>query len=182
MNEILNECRKSLGVNEFLDLSKEYVLENFPGLNLNEIFENTISGKINFESFKMDFLSNIRQDFLEIIKVIISILIVIIVHSIFKIVVQSLKNNASSKIAEIVQYLIIVGMVTNLFCLIINEFKSLLDKVVLFMNMFIPFLTSIVVLTGNLITSSIVQNILFFSIIFISNFIQKFIIPLFFKS
>ena len=47
------------------------------------------------------------------------------------------------------------------------------------MNMFVPFLSMLIVSTGNIVTSSVAEGVLFFSILFVSNFIKNFLIPMF---
>lgn len=179
MNEILSTSKESLGITEFLEVSKQYVSENFPSINLDGFFNKTITGEFDFSSLEINILDMFGGEILDVLRILISVLIIIIIHSIFKIIVENLENTSSIKIVNFIGYLIIVSIVVDLFIVITNELVDVLDNIVNFMNMFIPFLSMLIVSTGNIVTSSVVQGILFFSILFISNFIKNFLIPIF---
>lgn len=179
MDEILNESRQNLGINEFLELSEKYIDNNFPDINLSDIFSKTITGEFGFDDIKLNIFELFSNNILEVAKLLISVLIVIIIHSIFKIIIENLENTSSIKIANFIQYLVIISLVLTTFIGITNELKSVLDNLSTFMNMFIPLLTMLMISTGNIVTSSAIQSILFFTIIFITNFVKSFLIPMF---
>ena len=179
MNEILNETKEGFGINEFLEFSEKYAQTNFPDLNLKDIFSKTITGEFDFGNIGINIFNLLGTNILEIVKLLITVLIVIIIHSIFKIIIENLENTSSIKVANFIQYLVIVSIVLTTFMEITDELRVLLDSLTTFMNMFIPLLTMLMVSTGNVITSSVVQSVLFFTIIFITNFIKSFLIPMF---
>lgn len=179
MNEILDTVKDGFKISEFLENSKEFTMINFPGIDLEKIFTEVISGSFNLNDIGLNVFSVLGDNILEIVKILVTVLIVIIINSIFKIVIESLENNSSSKITEFIHYLVVVTIVLDLFINITDEFKEVLLNINNFMNMFLPLITGLMISTGNVLTSSVIQNILFLSTIFISNFINMFLIPFF---
>ena len=179
MDEVLKNSKESLGIKEFLEISEEYLSRNFKNINIEKIFDNTLSGKFDFDLLGSNIFDSFKSEILEVLKILVIVLIVIIVHSIFKIIVQNLNNSSNVKIISFIQYLIIVSIILELFGVIIIELENVLDDLITFMNMFVPFLSILIVSTGNIVTSSVIEGTLFFSIVFISNFIKNFLIPLY---
>ena len=113
MDEILKNSKENLGISDFLKISKEYVNKNFKEIDLENFFDKTLSGEFDFNNLKLDIFDVLGVEILEVVKILISILIIIIIHSIFKIIIQSLENSSSTKIAEFIQYLVIVSIIIN---------------------------------------------------------------------
>lgn len=108
----------------------------------------------------------------------ITVLIVIIIHSIFKAIIENLGNHASSKMVYFIQYLIIVTLITDSFVSVIDLTRDAIQKIVDFMNLLIPLLSTLMLTTGCITTTGIIQPILLFMISFMGNFISNFIIPI----
>ena len=108
----------------------------------------------------------------------ITILIVIIIHSIFKAIAENLGNDSTTKIIYFIQYLIIVSLITESIVSVINITKDSIQEIVNFMNLLTPLMTTLMLSTGSITTTGIVQPIILFMISFIGNFITEFIIPL----
>ena len=179
MDDIINVSKENLGINEFLEFSESYISKNFPNIKLNNFFDKTVNGEVELDFLGTGLLDIFGNEILGIVRILISVLIIIIVHSIFKIILENLEKSSSVKIVSFIQYLIIVSIVLDLFIQITDELIGVLDNIVTFMNMFIPFFSMLIISTGNIVTSSVVQGVLFFSILFISNFIKSFLIPMF---
>lgn len=108
----------------------------------------------------------------------ITVLIVIIIHSIFKAIIENLGNNASSKIIYFIQYLIIVTLITDSFVSVLDLTRDSIGQIIDFMNLLIPLLSTLMLTTGSITTTGIIQPIILFMISFIGNFISNFIIPM----
>lgn len=108
----------------------------------------------------------------------ITVLIVIMIHSIFKAIIENLGNHASSKIVYFIQYLMIVTLITDSFISVLNLTRDSIDQVIDFMNLLIPLLSTLMLTTGSITTTGIIQPILLFMMSFIGNFITNFIIPI----
>lgn len=108
----------------------------------------------------------------------ITVLIVIMIHSIFKAIIENLGNHASSKIVYFIQYLMIVTLITDSFISVLNLTRDSIGQVIDFMNLLIPLLSTLMLTTGSITTTGIIQPILLFMMSFIGNFITNFIIPI----
>ena len=108
----------------------------------------------------------------------ITVLIVIIIHSIFKAIIENLGNNSSTKIVYFIQYLIIVTLIIDSFVSVIDLTRNTISEIISFMNLLIPLLSTLMLTTGCITTTGIVQPIILFMISFIGNFIANFIIPM----
>lgn len=178
MNEIIKSQSNVLGINEFLDSAKTYTESSFPNLDIMKLFSDSISGNIgNFFEY-----SNIGKIFSNeisyAINLMISVLIIIIIHSIFKAIIENLGNSSSSQVVYFIQYLLIVTVVVNTFISILDLTKISISNIVNFMNLLIPILITLMLTTGNLVTTNVLQPVLIFMINFIGNFINSFLIPL----
>lgn len=77
-----------------------------------------------------------------------------------------------------IQYLIIVTLITDSFVSVIDLTRDAIQKIVDFMNLLIPLLSTLMLTTGCITTTGIIQPILLFMISFMGNFISNFIIPI----
>ena len=112
------------------------------------------------------------------IQLMITVLVVIIIHSIFKAIVENLGNDSTSKIIYFIQYLIIVTLITDSFVSVMNLTRDTISEITNFMNLLIPLLSTLMLTTGAITTTGIIQPILLFMISFIGNFISVFLIPM----
>ena len=75
------------------------------------------------------------------------------------------------------QYILIVTIVMSNFSQIITMIKTSTTNMVGFINVLIPLLTTLMVFTGNLTTTSMLQPVIMFSVNFIGNLIHSVILP-----
>ena len=97
----------------------------------------------------------------------VTVLIVIIIHSIFKAIIENLGNHASSKMIYFIQYLIIVTLITDSFVSVIDLTRNSIGEIVDFMNLLIPLLSTLMLTTGSITTTGIIQPMILFMISFI---------------
>ena len=111
------------------------------------------------------------------VKSIISILVIIIIHSILKSISENLQNEDLSKIIYYVQYIAIVTVIMTNFSSIITMVKETATNLVGIMNSLVPILISLMLYTGSITTSGVLEPIILFMINFIGNLIQNILIP-----
>lgn len=147
-------------------------------MDITKLFNNSLTG--NLENIVE--LNTIEKIFLNeisiAIELMVSVLIIIIIHSIFKSIIENLGNSTASQVVYMLQYLAITSVVVNSFVSILDITKESINNIVGFMNMLIPLLITLMLTTGNIVTTSVVQPVLIFMISFIGNFINTFLIPL----
>lgn len=108
----------------------------------------------------------------------VTVLIVIIIHSIFKAIIENLGNDSTVKVVYFIQYLIIVTLITDSLVSIIDITRDSIQEIIDFMNLLIPLLSTLMLTTGCITTTGIIQPIILYMISFIGNFITNFIIPM----
>lgn len=176
--EILNSQKSALGISEFISTSKEYIGETFGEINLQNVFEDAITGKIGTSNIFNSILNVLGKETKTAISNIGIILIVIIIHSILVTISESLGNKSVSQIAYFVEYIIIITLVLNNFSDIINMMKDATINLVGFSNSLIPLLITLMLTTGAIVSAGVIKPVLLLLINFIGNFIINFILPL----
>ena len=106
------------------------------------------------------------------------ILAIIIIHSILKSISESLENDNISKLIYYVQYIAIITVIMSNFSDIITLVKDTTTNLIGFMNTLIPVLISLMLYTGSITTTSILEPIILFMINFIGNLIQNILMPI----
>lgn len=174
----INEQKESFGIGTFIKSAQEYTGEFFEGLDINNILESAISGNVDNSTFLKKVLTLFSKEFSSSIKTIFSILIIIIIHSILKSISESLENDNISNLIYYVQYILIATIIMSNFSDIITTVKETATNLVGFINLLIPVLTSLMMYTGSITTSSLLEPIILFAINFIGNLIQNILIPI----
>lgn len=178
MNEIIESQSNLLGINDFLNQAKEYSQNSFPNLDIVQIFKSSISGNIGNVFFNSGFIDVFSNESSFAIELMIDLLIIIIINSVFKAIIENLGNSNSAQIVYFLQYLIIVTLVINTFFSILDLTKKTIGDTVGFMSSLVPILITLMLSTGTLVTSSVIEPILLLMINIVGNFINSFLIPL----
>lgn len=165
-------------IDEFIEKSKEYSGDFFEDIEIEEMLKDAISGNIDNENILNKIFSLFGSEIESSIKTIVSILVIIIIHSILKSVSENLENDTIGKIIYYVQYILIVTIIMGNFSEIIKLVQDTANNLVGFMNILVPLLMALMLYTGNITTSSVIEPIILFIINFIGNLIQTLIIPL----
>ncbi len=179
-NKIIEEQQKDFGIYDFINATKEYAGDFFDDENLNiqNIFNNSIQGQVDNASIGKKILNLFEKEFVNSLKSIVIILVIIVIHTILKSVSDSLENNEISKLIYYVQYILIVTIIMTNFSEVLKMVKNTVTDLVAFMNMLVPILITLMMYTGSIVTSSVIEPIILFMINFIGNILQNIIIPL----
>lgn len=170
--------KETFGINSFIENSKQYTGEFFADADISEILNSAISGKVDNSKIYKKILNILGTEVQTGIKSLLSILAIIIIHSILKSISESLENDSISKLIYYVQYIAIVTIIMSNFSDVINLVKETSNNLIGFMNTLIPVLVSLMLYTGSITTSSILEPIILFLINFIGNLIQNILIPI----
>ena len=177
-NDTLQEQQEEFGISEFIQQAEEYSGEFFDGININELLENAIKGEVDNQALFKKILSILGGKLVDGLTVLGSILAIVVIHSILKSVSESLENDTISKLIYYVQYILIVTIVMMNFSDIVQVVKDTCNNLIGFMNILIPLLISLMIYTGSITTSGVLEPIILFLINFIGNMIQTLIIPI----
>lgn len=175
-NEISNQ-EEIFGISSFIQNSKQYTGNFFDDIDIGEILNSAIKGEINNTTIYKKILNKLGNEVQTGIKSLACILAIIIIHSILKSISESLENDSVSKLIYYIQYIAIITIIMGNFSDIINLVKETTTNLIGFMNTLIPVLISLMVYTGSITTTSILEPIILFMINFIGNLIQDILIP-----
>ena len=173
-NEMLKEQEQEYGISGFISESSKYSDE----INLSKIFEEGLSGNIDNNKILNIVFSILGDNLKNSLFTLSGIIIIVIINSILKSISENLGNSSVSKIAYFTQYILIVTLIMKNFSDIINSVKTAVGDLAGFAYTLIPLLTSLMVATGNITTSSMIEPILLSMVGFISAFITNVVIPL----
>ena len=174
--EISNQ-EEMFGISSFIQNSKQYTGNFFDDIDIGEILNSEIKGEIDNTTIYKKILNKLGNEVQTGIKSLACILAIIIIHSILKSISESLENDSVSKLIYYVQYIAIITIIMGNFSDIINLVKETTTNLIGFMNTLIPVLISLMLYTGSITTTSILEPIILFMINFIGNLIQDILIP-----
>ena len=175
--QMINEEQETFGINDFAQETEKYTNEFFDDMNISEIINSAITGKINNNKILNKILKIFGKEIVSSLKTIIAVLIVVLIHSIIKAVAENLETSNISKIIYYVQYILIVTIIMSNFTDLISLITNTIQNLVGFMNTLVPLLITLMIYTGNIATSSLLEPIILFIIGFISNIIVSLILP-----
>lgn len=176
--DILEEQGEELGIQDFINDSKEFAGEFFSDIDIGEILDSAIQGKIDNSTIIKKILNLLGSEVVESIKAIGSILAIIVIHAILRAISENLENESVTKLIYYAQYILIITIIMGNFSSIIKMVQDTSTNLVAFMNMLVPLLITLMMYTGSIVTSGVLEPIILFMINFIGNMIQNILIPL----
>lgn len=176
-NQTIIEQQEEFKIQDFIKNAEKFTGEFFEDIDINEILNDAIKGEIDNSTLLKKILNILGKEVTKNIKSLVSILAIILIHSILKSISESLENNNISKLIYYVQYILIVTVIMSNFTDIIKLVQDTTGNLIGFMNALVPLLITLMMYTGSITTSSVVEPIILFMINFIGNIIQNLIIP-----
>lgn len=174
----LESQEKTFGISSFIQNSKQYTGEFFEDIDISDILNSAIKGETDNSNIYKKILSKLGNEVQNGVKSLACILAIIIIHSILKSISESLENDNISKLIYYVQYIAIITVIMSNFSDIITLVKDTTTNLIGFMNTLIPVLISLMLYTGSITTTSILEPIILFMINFIGNLIQNILMPI----
>lgn len=175
--EIIQEQKEEFGIQDFLKNAKQYTGEFFEGMDLADILGDAIKGEVDNSTIGKRILNLLGTEVINSVKAIGSILVIIVIHSILKSISESLENEGISKLIYYAQYILIITIILANFSDIVKMVQDTTTNLVAFMNMLVPLLITLMMSTGSIATSGMIEPIILFMINFIGNLIQNVILP-----
>ncbi len=175
--ETIQEQKEEFGIQDFLKNSKKYTSEFFGDIDVGELLNEAIKGEIDNSTIGKKVLGLLGSEVVNSVKAIGSILVIIVIHGILKAISESLENDGISKLIYYAQYILIITIILSNFSDIVKMVQDTTTNLVAFMNMLVPLLITLMMATGSMVTSGVVEPIILFMINFIGNIIQDIIIP-----
>lgn len=175
--ETIQEQQNDFGIEDFLENSEKYTGEFFKDIDIKDILNNAIRGEIDNSTFAKRILNLLGSEIVTSFKSIGSILVIIVIHSILKAISESLEDDGISKLIYYAQYILIITIIMANFSDIVKMIQNTITNLVAFMNMLVPLLITLMISTGSIATSGIIEPVILFMINFIGNIIQDILIP-----
>ncbi len=176
-SETLQEQQKEFGINDFIEEANKYSGEFLEDININDILSSAISGQVDNQKIFNKIAKLFGKETINGLTTLGSILAIIVIHTILKSISESLENDNIARLIYYVQYILIVTIIMMNFSDIVQSVKSTCNDLIGFMNLLIPLLITLMVYTGSIATSGILEPIILFLINFLGNLIQNLIIP-----
>lgn len=177
-DELIKEQKELFGISDFVKETEKYTGAFFEDIEIGELLNNAIEGNIDNNTILKKIINLLGIEVKSSIQTLISILVIVVIHSVLKSVSDSLENKNISEIIYYVQYILIITIIMSNFSSIIETVKETSQNLVGFMNMLVPILITLMVYTGSIVTSGLIEPIILFMINFIGNTIQGILIPL----
>ena len=175
---VVEDQMKALNLGTFIEESGKYTNEVFPELDVQELITKSLTGKVDNGIFYKALLRLLGKELVSNITVLGSVLIIIVIHSILKSISGNLGNENTSQVAYFVEYILIITLIIGSFGIIIINIKNTITNLVDFMNNLVPILIALIVATGQVASSTLLQPILIFAVIFLGNIINLVILPI----
>ena len=175
--EIMSSIEEKFNIGSFISQAEEYTGDFLDNTNLSDILNEAMQGKINNQTIYKKIIKILGKEVSSNIKILISILIIVVIHGILKSITDILENSNVSQIIYFVQYILIVTLIMSNFTEIIKLIKETASNLVGFINVLIPLLLTLMVYTGSITTSTVLEPILLFVSNFIGNIIANILIP-----
>ena len=176
--EIMKTTKDTVNISEFIKQSEKYTGEFLEDVDISKILEQAIKGDVDNNKIYKKVISLLGTEFNSSLKMLISILVIIVIHGILKSITDNLKNSNISQIIYFVQYILIVTLIMSNFTEIINLIKETSNNLVGFINVLAPLLLTLMVYTGGITTSTMLEPIILFVINFVANIIESVLIPI----
>lgn len=178
IDQTYEEQKETFGINSFIEEAEEYSGEFFEDIDIGEVLNSAISGNIDNNMFYSKIFNLFGAEVVKGLTSLASILIIIIIHSILKSISENLNNENISKLIFYIEYIAIVTIIMSNFSEVIQTVRDTANNLVGFMNSLIPILISLMLFTGSITTSTIMEPLILFIINFIGTLIQNLLVPI----
>ena len=178
--EIMETTKDKFDINQFIEDAESYTGEFLENTDLKQVLEQAIQGNIDNKVIYGNILKLFGKEINLSIGTLVSILVIVVIHGILKSITDELENNNISQIIYFVQYILIVTLIMSNFTEMIKLVKETAEDLVGFINVLLPLLLTLMLYTGSITTSTILEPIILFAINLISNAIKNLLIPVVF--
>lgn len=176
-SKMIQEEKETFGISDFIDETEKYTNDFFGDMNISDVLNSAITGKIDNNKILKKILKIFGKEIASSLKTVIAVFTIVLTHSIIKAVADDLETSNISKTIYFAQYILIVTVVMSNFSDLMLSITNTIQNLVGFMNSLVPLLITLMIYTGNVATSSLLEPIILFIIEFIANIIVKLILP-----
>ena len=175
--EMIINTQENFGISDFLKETNTYTGEFFKDIDISKILSSAISGKVDNSTIFKKIINIFGKEVLKAIKTLVGVLVIVLIHSVLKNITDGFETSNVSKIIYYVQYILIVTIIMANFSDLILNITNTINNLVGFMNTLVPLLMTLMIYTGSIATSGLIEPIILFVIEFIGNIIVTLILP-----
>ena len=175
--EMTEQAKENFGISEFVDETKKYTGEFLEGENISNMLSSAIAGKVDNSTFLKRILNIFGKEIVSSLKTLVGVLVIVLIHSILKAFADGLETSNVSNIIYYAQYILIVTLIMSNFSEIIKSITETINNLTGFMNSLVPLFVTLMIYTGSITTSGLLEPIILFMIDFIGNIITTLILP-----
>ena len=175
MNSAKEDISEGVDFDEFVNTMDEYIKDNnIADIDLKEIANNMLNGKeTDYNTIFIKILSLFSKDIVKALTGGITIFIIVIIMGVISSMELESKSDVT-KIAHLACFLVIATLTISSFIEIITNFKDVVSTLTTIMQVISPFLMAILLATGAITSTGIIEPLLLFiasAIGFIINYI-----------
>ena len=180
VQDVTKDIADSLNMDNFLNIFEDYILENnIEGIDVNSLYNDMLSGKgIQYENILDSLVNSIFKEVKNSIGSVTSIFIIVIIMAI----VTSLELDKDSdvvKITKLVIFISISALLLKNYLDIVTMFKNIVNILGYIMQIVSTFLLGILMATGKITSTGIIEPLLLFIANFICFATEYIVIPFF---
>lgn len=175
---IIDDQMEALNLGSFISEGEKYTEEVFPEINIQDLIQQSLNGKIDNGIIYNAIIKILGNEVVSGITMLGSILVIIVIHSILKSIGENLGNDGTAQIAYFIEYILITTIIIANFANVIVIIQETISNLVGFMNTLVPILIALIMATGQVASSTIIQPILIFAVVFIGNIINLAVLPI----
>ena len=175
--ETIKEQQETFGISDFVKETEKYTDDFFDDINISDMIDNAITGEIDNSTLLNKIINLLGSEVKSTLQTLVGILIIVLIHSVLKSVTDNLEDNNISKIIYYVQYILIVTLIMSNFSSLLTTITTTIDDLIGFMNCLVPMLTTLMLYTGSIVTSGMLEPMILFIIGFVGNAIKMLIMP-----
>lgn len=178
--DITESVSDSLEVNKYLNSFETFIEENnIEGFDIKSIYSELISGQgVNYNNIIDIFVSNLVVQVKESAKTVSTLFIIIVVMAVLS-SLQLDKNSDVVKISKLIVIICVSSILLKNYIEIVNMFKDIVNVLSSAMQIVSTFLTGILIASGKITTTGIIQPLLVFIASFICVVTEYIVIPFF---
>ncbi len=179
-NDVNKNVSESYELDEYVSVLDEYVQNSgVDGINIRNISEDLINNKgISYDTLIAKIISVFSNELMIAIKGAITIYIIIVLMAIIN-SLELEKGSDITKIAHLVCFLTLSTVAIGTFLEVISLFKSIIVTLTTIMQIVSPFLMAILISTGAITSTGIIQPLLLFIASAIGFLINYIVVPFF---
>lgn len=178
--DVTKSVSDSLEVNKYLNSFETFIDENnIEGFDIKSIYSELISGQgVNYNNIIDIFVSNLVIQVKESAKTVSTLFIIIVIMAVLS-SLQLDKNSDVVKISKLIVIICVSSILLKNYIEIVNMFKDIVNVLSSAMQIVSTFLTGILIASGKITTTGIIQPLLVFIASFICVVTEYIVIPFF---